>query len=110
MWKNLLLDFILGGGLIALVVGIAHFIGATIAGLVAALPFRLGVSLLLIWFHQGEEEATKAIGGTLYGLLGAFVFVLSLYFLAQKFRFLESLIMATGLCTVATVAAYYLME
>ena len=84
VWKRFLVDAVVGGVVVAVAVLIAGLFGPLLGGVIAGLPIRVGVSLLLIKFYFGETAAITAVRSALFGVFGAVVFVVSLYFLVIK--------------------------
>jgi len=75
---RLLGEFLAGGGLIALILALARFFGPTAAGILAALPVRLGATLFMGGFSQGSEFAIQMLRGSVPSSIGAFAFMVTL--------------------------------
>jgi len=75
---RLLVEFLAGGGLIALFLALARFFGPTAAGIMAALPIRLGATLFMGGFTQGSDFALQMLKGSIPSSIGAFAFMLTL--------------------------------
>lgn len=72
--REILFDFTLGGGLVAAAVAVAALFGGVLAGIIAALPIRLAVSLGFLQ-SRTPEVMDAAVRGMLSAGVGYFAFV-----------------------------------
>jgi hypothetical protein len=73
--QNVFFDFLLGGALVAIALAVGSAAGAVFGGLVAALPIRLGATLLIGGFREGNDFALKMAEGSLLAYFGTFAFL-----------------------------------
>jgi hypothetical protein len=106
VWE-FLFDFLLGGGLIACVLAIGKYFGPLIAGIIAALPVRLGTTLFLAGMGNDVVFATEMIKGVLPGSLGALGFMIILSNTTLKFGLWKSFILACLTCLMIVYGGYY---
>lgn len=104
-FDKVVLDFLLGGFLVALAVYIGILAGAVYGGIVAALPIRLGVTLLLS-HSEGAEFVKQMIEGSLLTYLGTLFFLLTLHFGFPKFGLFKSFIAASIVAAVTIILVF----
>lgn len=109
VWKKVLIDFFLAGSLIALIVAVAQYLSAVMAGILAALPIRLVISLLFIKI-TGNTSFIDVSRGMLVSMTGYVAFVLSFYYFIRRIDFWYSLFIALILCTVFTIIFYLIFK
>jgi hypothetical protein len=106
-WGKLLSDFLMGGVFISVAVLIARLLSPLAGGIIAALPLRLVITLLL----GGAGDSSMAYGmikGVIPANIGAFTFALSLSFLPERFDAKNSFLLASLVC-ILTMAGVYLV-
>ena len=108
VWEKFLSDFAIGGFFVAIVVLIAGVLGPSLAGVVAALPVRLSITILL--GGAGDPEmAAGLVRGAIPSNIGAFFFALSLWLLPRRFSVRRSFLLASMICAAVIVCAYAVM-
>ena len=105
--ERITLDFIIGGGLVAAAIYIGIMIGSVFGGMVAALPIRLGVTILLS-SGQGEVFVKEMIEGSLLTYVGTLFFLLTLYFGFPRIGLVNSLIIATIITAITILIVFKL--
>ncbi len=103
-WQKLLYDFIAGGALIATVLALAKIFGPFIAGIIAALPIRLGTTLFLSGITNSPEFVLGMLRGSIPGSLGSFGFMVTLAKTTKKFGIWKSFILACVVCLIIVFA------
>jgi hypothetical protein len=99
-WEKLVYDFLAGGGLIATVLALGKVFGPMIAGIIAALPLRLGTTLFLSGISNGPAFVTSMLRGSIPASIGAFGFMITLAKTTTKFGLLKSFILACVVCLI----------
>ena len=105
--EKILLDFLIGGALVSVAIGIGIAIGAIYGGIIAALPIRLGVTIFLS-SGQGDLFLKEMIEGSLLTYIGTLFFLLTLYYGFPKFGLINALIIATIIATVTIFIVFKL--
>jgi hypothetical protein len=103
-WQKLLYDFIAGGALIATVLALGKVFGPTLAGIVAALPVRLGATLFLSGISNSPEFVIGMLRGSIPASLGAFGFMITLARTTKRLGMLKSFILAVAVCALIIFA------
>ncbi len=99
-WEKLLYDFLIGGGLIATVLALGKVFGPMIAGIIAALPVRLGATLFLSGMTNSPEFVLGMLRGSIPGSLGSFGFMATLAKTTKKFGLWKSFVLACIVCLI----------
>lgn len=107
LWEKILIDFFIGGFFVALAVAVGIAAGAIWGGVIAALPIRLGITIL-ISHSSGADFTKQMIEGALLTYIGTLFFLLTLYFGYPKIGLLKSFI-AASIITLITVFVVFKM-
>jgi hypothetical protein len=99
-WQRLLSDFIIGGGLIALVVAIVQLLGPFMGGIVASMPIRVGITMFLGGLFEGSGFVIGMLSGSIAGSVGAFAFMIVLSRMTRKLGTIKSISLATLMCLI----------
>jgi len=99
-WEKLAYDFLIGGGLIATVLALGKVFGPMIAGIIAALPVRLGTTLFLSGISNSPAFVAGMLRGSIPTSLGAFGFMVTLARTTTRFGMLKSFILACSVCLI----------
>lgn len=99
------LDFLLGGILVALAVYVGIVAGAIFGGIIAALPIRLGVTILLS-HSEGPQFTQQMIEGSLLTYVGTLFFLLTLYFGYPKYGLLKSFVAASIVALIVIILTF----
>ncbi len=100
-------DFLIGGFLVAVAVSVGIAAGAVYGGIIAALPIRLGVTIL-ISSAEGEAFTRDMIEGALLSYAGTLFFLLALYYGFPRLGLVNSLIIATIIAAITILIAFRL--
>jgi len=101
VWRDILINFLFGGILIAIAIAIGMIVGPVFGGLIAALPIRLGATIFLSGIKEGDKFAFKMVEGSLLTYIGTFLFLISLWCLIPKIGFLKGFVISSIICIVA---------
>ncbi|HLD85675.1 MAG TPA: DUF3147 family protein [archaeon] len=107
VWNKVIIDFLLGGFLVALAVYIGISVGAVFGGMIAALPIRLGVTILLS-YSESEAFTKQMIEGSLLTYIGTLFFLLTLYFGYPKFGLIKSFAAAMVVAFITIIIVFKL--
>jgi hypothetical protein len=102
--QQTLYDFIAGGALIATVLALGRVFGPALAGIVAALPVRLGATLLLSGVSNSPGFVLGMLRGSIPASLGALGFMTTLSRTTTRFGMLKSFILAVAVCVLIILA------
>ncbi|GEM_PF-1562443 len=105
--EKIILDFLIGGALVSVAIGIGIAIGALYGGIIAALPIRLGVTIFLS-AGEGDLFIRDMIEGSLLTYVGTLFFLLTLYYGFPRFGLVNSLITATIIAVITIFAVFKL--
>lgn len=108
VWSKIITDFLIGGGLITSAIFVGMLTSPLIGGLIAALPIRVGITILLGGIHEGTEFATKMLEGSLLTFFGTFTFLLGLYYGIPRFGLLKGFALASVGCLIVVVITFKL--
>lgn len=103
MDTKILQEFLIGGALVALALGVGSIAGPVFGGLVAALPIRLGTTLLIGGIKEGNDFAFKMVEGSLLTYFGTLAFILVLFFGIPRLGLLKSF---AGALIVSTIIVF----
>ncbi len=101
--SKLVVDFFIAGGLIAVVLEIANLMGPFIAGIIAALPLRVWMTLLIAGTTESPEFIMSLLRGIIPGSFGAWTFMITLSFSTRKWGIWKSFALACITCTCVTL-------
>lgn len=104
---RILLDFVLGGVLVAAAVFVGIVAGAIWGGVIAALPIRLGVTILLS-YAEGSKFTMQMIEGSLLTYVGTLFFLLTLYFGYPKIGLVKSFAAASAVTFITIIIVFKL--
>lgn len=82
--SHMLLRFLLGGAIIALLPVVARHLGATVGGLLLLFPAITLVGLFFLERSLGTQEAVQVAGRALYVLPTVLAFLLTVWFLGPR--------------------------
>ncbi|MBN2330743.1 MAG: hypothetical protein JXC85_02910 [Candidatus Aenigmarchaeota archaeon] len=99
-WQRLLFDFMIGGGLIAAVVSVFHFVSPLIGGIIAAVPVRIGITMFLGGIAEGSGFVLGMLRGSIPGSFGAFSFMFVLSRATRRLGIWRSFSIATLVCVL----------
>lgn len=105
---RILLDFLIGGGLVAIALAVGFLFSPLVAGVIAALPIRVGATIFLGGVHEGAEFAHKMVEGGLLTYAGTLGFFLVLYYAIPRFGLLKSFGGAVVVALAITLVAFKL--
>ena len=97
-WQKLLFDFIVGGGLIAIVVALVQLVGPLVGGIFATFPIRVGITMFLGGISEGPGFVLGMLRGSIPGSFGAFSFMIVLSRVTRRFGIKKSLALAMLTC------------
>ncbi len=106
-WDKVLTDFLIGGFFVALAVGVGIAAGAIWGGMIAALPIRLGITIL-ISHANGTEFTKQMLEGALLSYVGTLFFLLVLYFGFNKIGLAKSMMIATTITAISIFIVFKL--
>jgi uncharacterized membrane protein (GlpM family) len=92
-----LLKFVAGGSVIVGVTLLAQQANTRYGGILAAAPIITTLAFLFTYNEVGSATAQQLVLGTFFFAIPSLVFLISLYFLMNRFGFLESLSVAYGI-------------
>jgi hypothetical protein len=101
--QKLIYDFIAGGAMIATVLAIGKVFGPAIAGIIAALPVRLGATLFLSGVEGGPAFVLQMLRGSVPTSVGAFGFMLTLAKTTKRLGMLRSFILSITVCVIIII-------
>ena len=99
-------NFLLGGFLIAIVLAIGKLLGPFIAGIIAALPVRLGTTLFMGGISNDPSFVLEMIRGALPGSLGALFLMITLSLSVKRLGILKSFALACMICLAVVYTGY----
>ncbi len=102
-YKNILLDFVLGGALVAGAVLAATLVGAVYGGVIAGAPIRACATVALVGVHEGTDFATQTARGVVFAMIANVFFALALYLCLPKVGLWKAFLLA-GAVFLAVVA------
>ena len=97
-WQRLLLDFFIGGGLIAIVVAMFQFVSPLVGGILASIPVRIGITMFLGGVYEGSGFVLGMLRGSIPGSFGAFSFMIVLSRFTRRLGTWKSFSLATLVC------------
>lgn len=106
MWEKILINFLIGGALIAIALAIGMLVNPVFGGLVAALPIRLGTTILLSGLNEGQGFASKMVEGSLLTYIGTFFFLISLWYLIPKIGFIKGFVISSAVCVSIIILTF----
>lgn len=95
-WKKLLLDFIIGGTLVAGALLIASVIGPVYGGVLAGAPIRAGTTTVLAGVRDGVGEATGIAKGMLFSMIANVFFASTLFLTLPRIGLWRGVLVASG--------------
>lgn len=101
-WQRLIVDFFVGGGLIAFVVALLHFVGPMLGGIIASIPLRIGITMFLGGISEGSAFVLGMLRGSIPATFGAFSFMIVLSRSTRKLGILRSFSLASLICILVT--------
>ncbi len=101
-WQKLLFDFVVGGGLIAFVVALFHFVSPLMGGILASIPVRVGITMFLGGVSEGSEFVLGMLRGSIPGSFGAFSFMIVLSRATRRLGIWKSFSLASLICILVT--------
>jgi hypothetical protein len=91
-----LLDFFLGGALVACALLLANLVGPAVGGILAGAPIRTGAVVSLHYFHHRDIPATTEMArGIVIAMVSNVFFALTLYLALPKWGFAGGMISAS---------------
>lgn len=99
-FKEILFSFFAGGGLIAIVLAAAKIFGPLIAGIIAALPVRLGTTLFISGISYSPDFVLGMLRGSIPTSMGAFAFMIVLAKTTGKLGIVKSFLLACFVCVL----------
>ncbi len=105
--QRLIVDFIAGGSMIATVLAIGKVFGPAIAGIIAALPVRLGTTLLLSGIANDPGFVLGMLRGSVPTSIGAFGFMMTLSRTTKSLGMQKSFILSIAACAVIILIGVY---
>jgi predicted neutral ceramidase superfamily lipid hydrolase len=107
--RSVLLDFLLGGTLIAGAVLLADILNPWAGGVLAGAPIRSGLAICLYYAHTRDTEKTAQLArGVLLAMISNVFFALTLYLTLPRLGFVPSIVSAS-LVFLAAVALIELL-
>jgi hypothetical protein len=106
MWKKILVEFLLGGMLIAFAIAIGMLIDPVFGGLIAALPIRLGATIFLGGMSEGEKFALKMVEGSLLTYIGTFFFLVALRYFIPRLGLATSFVISSIICVAIIILTF----
>lgn len=100
--ESLIIDFIVGGALVAGALALAVLVGPLFGGIFAGAPIRAGATIFLAGIHESTEFATKVTRGAVFSMVGNIFFIGALYFSLPKFGLYRGFLVA-GIIFAAVV-------
>ena len=97
-WQRLLFDFMVGGGLIAIVITLFQFVSPLIGGILASIPLRIGITMFLGGVYEGSGFVIGMLRGSIPGSFGAFSFMIVLSRVTRRLGIWKSFSLATLVC------------
>lgn len=97
-WQKLLFDFLVGGGLIAIVVAVVQLVGPMVGGIIATFPIRIGITMFLGGISEGSGFVLGMLRGSIPGSFGSFSFMIVLSRATKRLGIGRSLALATLTC------------
>jgi hypothetical protein len=99
-------NFLLGGFLIALALAIGKLVGPFIAGIIAALPVRLGATLFLGGISNDVSFVLEMIKGAVPGSLGALCFMVVLSLTVKRVGVPKAFVLGCLACLAVVYIGY----
>jgi hypothetical protein len=107
--RSVLLDFFLGGALVACALLLANLVGPAVGGILAGAPIRTGAVVSLHYFHHRDITATTEMArGVVVAMICNVFFALTLYLALPKWGFAGGLIAASIVFVLAVPVLEYL--
>lgn len=91
-----LLKFVAGGSIIVGVTVLSENMGPRYGGLLAAAPIITTLSFLFTYYEAGQETTRQLVLGTFFFVIPILVFLIALWYLMDRFGFLQGLLGALG--------------
>ncbi len=101
-------DFLVGGGLIAVVLAIASILSPFIGGLIAVIPIRLGLTIFIAGISSDASFTSEIARGGLTGSLSACIFVVSLSYSAKRIGVWRGFCLSWVLCLAFAISVLVL--
>jgi uncharacterized membrane protein (GlpM family) len=96
--KRFILDFLIGGFMVAASLLVAATLSPIAGGIIAGLPIRMGTTLAIVGYREGGEKLQKTARGALVGMIGSLGFTLTLYFTLLLLSFMVSFVLSLSIC------------
>lgn len=103
MWKRILLDFIIGGVMVASALLIASFIGPVYGGVLAGAPIRAGTTAVLAGVRGGIEAAEGVAEGILFSMVANVFFALILVLALPKIGLWRGMTLASAVFLITVI-------
>jgi hypothetical protein len=100
--ERLIPDFLIGGSMIAGVLAVAHFLGPFLAGIIAALPVRLGATLFLGGIAGSSEFFLGLLRGIIPANFGTLCFIVMLAKTTRRYGVWKSFALSWAVCIAVT--------
>ena len=100
MWKRVILDFIIGGILVAGALLVAAAIGPVYGGVIAGAPIRAGTTALLAGLRDGIDQATGVAKGIIFSMIANVFFAVALFLTLPRFGLWGAFALATAIFLV----------
>jgi len=101
MWlRKVLLDFIIGGFLVAGALLIATAIGPVYGGVIAGAPIRAGTTAVLAGTRDGVGEATGIAKGMVFSMVANVFFALVLFLTLPRIGLWKAMLLASAVFLV----------
>ena len=98
-----LLKFLAGGSIIVWVTWLAQQVNPKYGGILAAAPIITTIAFLFTYSEVGVATTRQLILGTFFFTIPSLLFLLSLWFLVNRFGFLEGLGGSYGIWLVSVI-------
>ena len=95
--------------MIATVLAIGKVFGPAIAGIIAALPVRLGTTLFLSGVTNSPEFVLGMLKGSVPTSIGAFGFIITLSRTTKRLGMLKSFILSIAVCVIIIFIGVYVL-
>jgi hypothetical protein len=96
-------NFLAGGFLVLLALGVAYITTPILGGIIAALPIKFGITWVLAGLREGLEFAEKLAKGSIIGMTGNLLFSLTLFFSLAALDLFISFSLAIVICLAAII-------
>lgn len=100
MWRRVILDFIIGGILVAGALLVAAAIGPVYGGVIAGAPIRAGTTALLAGLRDGVEQATGVAKGIVFSMIANVFFAVTLFIGLPRFGLWVAFALASAIFLV----------